>query len=238
MNEYSCWKEWDEDDFGCPTIGDYVYFKKIFKLANVNIEGKRVLEIGFGNGQLMGLLKKLKPEKMVGVEQINLLVERATNHSFEAYHGKLTDIDELTNIEFDIIIAIDVLEHLEYGELVELFNWIKSHLSKSGTFISRFPEGSSALGLRNQNGDFTHKTSLTETKLDFLAKQSGLSVDMYFDDLIYSNYLSKMGILGSIIFKVLDIHTFIVRFFLKLIFYPITTSLKLTANSIVIIRNK
>lgn len=123
-----------------------------------------------------------------GVEAIPELINRASQEDFEVF----ASIDEVQK-KFDLIVAFDVIEHIETGELIFFLEKIKKCLNPNGAFIARTPNGSSPLGLANQHGDETHVNIFTESKMRFWANSSNLNLNHYCGDifLIYNGNILK-----------------------------------------------
>jgi len=225
--DYIKWKNWQEG-FGNFGPGASFYFDRIFNKPN-NLD---ILEVGFGNGELLTYLNK--KNRVIGVELNEQLVKHANAQGIKSFnsYNKVHDF-------FDIIIAFDVCEHMDYSELLVFFEWLSNHLNKNGVVYLRFPEGGSPFGLLNQNGDFTHKTSITQEKIRALCESSSLIIQRYFDDdLIPSNKLSRFGLIGKLIILSMQIYSKVFKTTLKIIFYPLFRKLNLATNSIVMIKNK
>ena len=125
-------------------------------LGDVNVNGKKVLEIGFGSGALMEYLRDGGAE-VFGVEIQSRLITEAERKGYAVS-------DNIKNFEgekFDIIIALDVLEHLAEENLRELLHSVNENMTVNGMFIARFPNCQSPAGLYNQFGDHTHLQMLS-----------------------------------------------------------------------------
>ena len=79
-------------------------------------------------------------------------------------------------MNFDLIVLLDVLEHIEACELFSFFELIKNKLSNSGIVIARFPNGDSPFSLENQNGDLTHTNYIGSYKIKSIAESMGLKI--------------------------------------------------------------
>jgi 2-polyprenyl-3-methyl-5-hydroxy-6-metoxy-1,4-benzoquinol methylase len=224
-SDYIKWKNWQER-FGNFGPGESFYFDRIFnKPKNLDI-----LEVGFGNGELLTYLNK--KNRVIGVELNEQLVKKANEQGIKSFNS-FTKVND----SFDIIVAFDVCEHMDYSELLVFFEWLSNHLNQNGVIYLRFPEGGSPFGLLNQNGDFTHKTSLTHEKIRALCESSSLKIQRYFDDdLIPSNKLSRLGFFGKLIILSMQKYSKAFKIIFKIIFYPLFGKTNLATNSIVIIK--
>lgn len=229
---YIEWKNWSKEEFGVVKPGSFFYFNQIFQ-KKVR-EKSTILEIGFGNGELLGFFKG-KGHHIIGVEIIDDLTGRARNAGCVAYTGAVWDIAELRPQEFDLIVAFDVLEHMTYEHLNMFFLWIRKHLKDQGKLYLKFPEGASPFGLANQNSDFTHMSCLTKAKIQALCETSDLQILSYTDDLLSSNKLCSFGLLGKLVLLMLQGYASVLKLVVKTLLFPLTTSLRLGTNSIAVI---
>jgi 2-polyprenyl-3-methyl-5-hydroxy-6-metoxy-1,4-benzoquinol methylase len=175
--DYAQWKSWDSAKFGQYSRLDAAYYRAEFAIGVA--AGKRVLEIGFGNGSALGWLKDAGAE-IHGVEANPTLVERAlkllgADRAFEALADSRLSAMSGT---FDHIIALDVLEHVPMDALPTMLSRIRELLAPAGQALFRFPNGDSPFGRVNQNGDPTHITILGGERITWFARRAGLEVQI------------------------------------------------------------
>jgi 2-polyprenyl-3-methyl-5-hydroxy-6-metoxy-1,4-benzoquinol methylase len=170
---YTQWKDWREEDFGKPGQAETRYFEAEIAARVPNCEQGALLEIGFGNGALLGWARK-RFYSVGGVEQSGLLVERARRAGFEA-HESIAAFP--ARPEYDVIVAMDVLEHLTPEQIDKLLQEIVLRLKPGGCFIARFPNGDSPFGRIVQNGDITHINAIGYIKMSYFAKRAGLDLE-------------------------------------------------------------
>jgi 2-polyprenyl-3-methyl-5-hydroxy-6-metoxy-1,4-benzoquinol methylase len=173
-NKYSSyleWKKWDGDKFGQSSDEERAYFRKLIALARP-LAGKEVCEVGFGNGALLAYMGAAG-YRIFGVELQEELVQRASSHGATA----VTTIEKFPDdLRFDLILLVDVIEHIDQPEIPGFLASIKARLKPDGRIIARFPNGDSPFGLKNQNGDVTHVTAIGSKKLGYFARRVGLDV--------------------------------------------------------------
>ncbi len=234
-DSYIGWKHWHAEQFATVAPGNRFYLDQVF--GRRSGKNGKVLEIGYGNGALLGYFRA-RGHEVVGVEINAPLVARANECGYLAYHGSVWAIAELQAQRFDLIVAFDVAEHMSYEELRTFFTWVQDHLNEGGELYLRFPEGASPFGLANQNGDFTHVTSLSLPKIEALCAGSRMELVSYSDDVLSSNILCALGPVGKLILLLLQGYAAALKGLLKLILYPLATSLRLGTNSIVVISTR
>lgn len=188
MQNYIEWKNWNIENFASASFEERLYFKKLIKKFELG-ENLEVLEIGFGNGAFLDFAESIG-WNISGVELNPSLVARAAQHGFNVYPS-LFEIPDIN--KYDLIIALDVIEHIEETQIPNFLKKTQDLLSSNGSLILRVPNGSSPLGLANQHGDITHVSVITEGKMNYFTKSIDLKIDYKGSDpyLIYNGKLLK-----------------------------------------------
>ena len=170
---YADYLDFKPDWLGEPAPGFAAYFAKIPLLADLPT-GSRVLEIGFGDGQLLRWCKTLG-HHVTGVEIVPALVSRAGEMGIDCLPGPL-DASSLGDQKFDVIVAFDVLEHMSFEEIAAFFENSKNNLTPRGQYLLRFPNGASPFAYAYQASDITHKSILSLGIMKQFATRTGLTV--------------------------------------------------------------
>lgn len=167
---YTQWKRWQ----GTFEVSerDARYFAA--ELRDILLHGRRVLEIGFGNGSFLAWARSRGAE-VCGLEINPEMLAAAARHGYVARNAPLADL-VAEDARFDLVVAFDVIEHWDTDELVANFCAIAALLTDTGCFVARFPNGHSPFGRVYQYGDFTHKSVISSYKIDYLAGIAGLDV--------------------------------------------------------------
>lgn len=186
---YAEWKRWD----GAFTTTDKEarYFAAEFD--GIALRGARVLEIGFGNG---GFLAWAKGEgaDVAGIELNADMREAARRNGYVAFDASLSELAAKES-GYDLVVAFDVIEHWDTGELVENFRLVRNLLADGGLFMSRFPNGQSPFGRVFQHGDFSHRSTLSTYKIEYLAAVTGLDIVHIANP---CRVPTRAGVLGSV----------------------------------------
>ncbi|MGN6313659.1 MAG: class I SAM-dependent methyltransferase [Rhodanobacteraceae bacterium] len=167
---YTEWKQWS--GAFAPRDKESRYFAA--ELRGIPLQGRRMLEIGFGNGGFLAW-SRAQGAQVSGIEINDSMLEAARAHGFEASKATLAELVERGE-QYDLIAAFDVLEHWGTQELLQNFGLIRRLLREGGVFLARFPNGQSPFGRVFQHGDFSHKSTLSSYKIEYLATASGMEV--------------------------------------------------------------
>src|SRR3989338_11293002 len=179
-------------------LGDLRYDFRNYNLNQLiasNVKGDSVLDIGCGNGFLLGLLSKSR--KVYGIEPNNDLIKLAKeiNPKLIVYKGFAEEIDKLITNKLDSVLMIDVLEHIE-NDIIQIQK-IHNHLNEDGQFIIVVPAYQFLYGKRDKNNGHYRRYS----KKDLIKKLSknGFKIKLirywnmlgFFPYLFYEKILKK-----------------------------------------------
>ncbi|HXS73116.1 MAG TPA: class I SAM-dependent methyltransferase [Rhodanobacteraceae bacterium] len=169
-SHYTEWKQWS----GAFAVGDKEARYFAAELRDIPLQGRRVLEIGFGNGVFLAWARA-QGARVSGIEINAAMLEAAHQHGFEAFKASLAELAGRGE-RYDVIAAFDVLEHWDAEELLRNFGLIQRLLRDDSIFVARFPNGQSPFGRVFQHGDLSHKSALSTWNVQYLAAANGLEV--------------------------------------------------------------
>lgn len=136
----------------------------------------KVLDIGCGMGFALLALREMGFTKLQGVERDE---GQAASCRLKNIDVTLTDntIELLKQRPryYDLIICLDVLEHIPVDIQIDFVQAICNSLQFGGQFICTVPNASSTLASRWRYIDWTHTISFTEHSLDFLLTTGGFA---------------------------------------------------------------
>jgi SAM-dependent methyltransferase len=167
---YVAFKGWDANPGG-ENCEDYAAL-----VALVDLNGPlNILEIGFGAGAFLDWARAAG-HRVVGIDILPDMVAAVRARGHEAYlpsesRGVLRDG------EFNLVMAIDVVEHLDEADLAGLMADARRVLKPGGRLVARFPNGESPFFGRFQHGDHTHKRPLTAMSLEQRVLPMGMRLE-------------------------------------------------------------
>lgn len=171
--QYDEWKGWREPfKF---TSEDAAYFSA--ELGGTSLSGLDIFEIGFGGGSFLGWARA------AGARVSGSEITPASCRAAEAEGVTLLPDDfERTGLgssTFDLIVAIDVFEHLDARAIAGKLSAIDHALRPGGRLLLRYPNGQSPFGLAHQHGDATHVSVLSCAKIEQYAARTSLVTERY-----------------------------------------------------------
>lgn len=192
----------------------YNYYKRIF--SNLLPEDKdiKILDVGCGFGLAIYSLKKMGYKHVKGIDISRQLVEVCHKNNLDV--ELVEDSTEWLNkhpCEFDVIIFLDVLEHIPPEKHLIFLKSIYKSLKQNGMIICTTPNANSTFSSRWIYNDWTHYTSFTEHSLDFILRNSGFK-DVQIKEVEFITkprypIILRKSVLHWILFK-------IIRFFRRL----------------------
>ena len=134
------------------------------------------LDIGCGGGEFLLFLSICGYKNLKGIDISPDQINRAEkiglkNVSTTDAFSFLMQSEE----EYDVISALNLLEHLKRDELFDLLKLSVSKLSKNGLLIGVVPNSKSIFSARVRYADLTHEISFTPESLYQLFHVAGLS---------------------------------------------------------------
>jgi 2-polyprenyl-3-methyl-5-hydroxy-6-metoxy-1,4-benzoquinol methylase len=143
----------------------------------------RIAELACGHGSLLYWLKNQGFACLTGVdsseEQIALAIQVGVPVHNEDVNGWLQRkrVDS-----FDVLLAIDLIEHLSKDEFMQFLKTTHHALAAAGRLILRYPNGDSPLVGLNLFNDITHVWTYTSNCLQTLAAMHGFAQALFVDE--------------------------------------------------------
>lgn len=138
-------------------------------------QGAAVLDLACGNGNLLYFFKERGYRNLHGVDVSAEQVAQARRVVSDVVQASFADYLTNRDATFDLIVAMDVVEHLRKDEVLELFDACRRALRPGGRLIVQTPNGESPWGNAVRYGDFTHEICLTPGSISWLLSLTGFT---------------------------------------------------------------
>lgn len=136
----------------------------------------KILDIGCGMGHFLYYLYTQNYTDFIGIDiskqQIEFikrdilaceeLAESFKKNSKNVYHANAFTFLKQLESEYDLIVANDLIEHIEKNEILQLLGLIRNNLKENGIFIAKTPNMGNPFNLRLRYIDFTHEIGYDE----------------------------------------------------------------------------
>ncbi len=180
---------------------EYAYYRsKFLPLISGYNTNASILDLGCGQGLLMEFLIKSGYTNLQGVdiseEQIAIAKESGLSVTVADAFAFLNG-----SKKFDIIFALDFVEHFHKDELIRLTESMYKHISPGGCLVIRTPNGNGIYANKIIYGDLTHLTIFNHSSLTQLLSIVGFDkIDFYETGPIPKNL---KGVSGFILWKII-----------------------------------
>ncbi len=144
----------------------------------------RIVDLGCGDGILLHFLARAGYHNTVGLEMSPEQIARA--HRLGLHQVQQGDIqrflDDTPDASVDVVLLMDVLEHLTRGELFSTLDGVLRVLRPGGECLAHLPNADGIFGMRIRYGDFTHEQAFTERSARQVFRAIGFREVRCFED--------------------------------------------------------
>ncbi len=146
--------------------------------------GIRLVDLGCGYGRLLLGLKSMGYTNCMGIDESEsqLSVSRQLGLDRLVLDDVQTFLRATPDQSFDVVTAIDLLEHLERSELMTTLDQILRILRPNGRLVVHLPNAEGIFGNRIRYDDMTHEMAFTKTSLRQVLAACGFSSLRCFED--------------------------------------------------------
>ncbi len=133
-----------------------------------------IADLGCGSGEALFALQRLGYSSLTGVDVSREQVELASSAlGLEIELGEAGAFLDRHPAGFDLLLALDVLEHLDKDEALEFLDKCWNGLRPGGALIIQTPNAASPLGMTVRYGDYTHEIAFTPDSLRWVLEVVG-----------------------------------------------------------------
>lgn len=148
----------------------YDYFLRQWLPHDKNAQ---ILDVACGGGRLLHFFKEKGYVNLTGVDISPEQVSLSKQVVDQVYEKNILDFLETTNQKFDLIVGLDIIEHLYKAEVFGFLDLCYSRLNNGGRLILATPNADSPFFNSVRYGDFTHENAFTPNALNWVARISG-----------------------------------------------------------------
>jgi 2-polyprenyl-3-methyl-5-hydroxy-6-metoxy-1,4-benzoquinol methylase len=133
----------------------------------------RVADVACGGGYLLFYLAHLGYTNLVGVdisaEQVATAQALKQNVEYEDAIAFL----QRNSVSFDLVLALDIIEHLTKHEVMSFFNAAHGALRPAGRLVVQTPNCASPFGVGQRYADFSHEVGFTPNSMAWMLRLHG-----------------------------------------------------------------
>jgi 2-polyprenyl-3-methyl-5-hydroxy-6-metoxy-1,4-benzoquinol methylase len=199
-----------------PTVDDDAMRKVIFKSFRRTLDpwlpvskSVKILDIACGEGALLSFLKQEGYVNLSGFDlsSENVQICQRLGLLFVTKFDAL-DLNDWPDSDYDLIFALDILEHIPKEEAAQFLINIRAKLNLEGRVIVQTPNMGSVLGLFHRYSDLSHEFCLSEKSARTLFMLAGFS-ESKIDICPTWNATTYMGYLREIYLRLLHLLVFL-----------------------------
>lgn len=171
------------------------YLRRLIRHHVPGRQDVRILDLGCGQGTLVYFLRAAGYRMAEGVDVSPEQVEAARRLGIDGIEQKdaFTKLAESPDGSYDVVFAMDVVEHLRKSELLLFADEIYRVLRSGGRWIAHMPNAGALFGSRSRYADWTHEQSFTPESIAQVLHTAGFDRSMAFEDQPVVHGLASAG---------------------------------------------
>jgi 2-polyprenyl-3-methyl-5-hydroxy-6-metoxy-1,4-benzoquinol methylase len=135
-----------------------------------------ILDIGCGQGDMVALVRSYGWTEVVGVDISEEQVSAAAARGVPGVvHGDLFEHARVHPGTYDVVLAVDVVEHFDRDQALGVFESLRAMLKPGGCVIIQTPNGASPFSGRIFWSDVTHGMQYTNRSLAQICDAAGFA---------------------------------------------------------------
>jgi len=165
------------------TARDHPYLQRLIARHVPPDRDLRIADLGCGHGTLVFCLRAAGYRNVAGVDVSREQVDVARQLGIEGIaEGSLQAFLEARRGALDVVILMDVLEHLTKQEIFDMLAAVRAALRPGGRVIIHAPNGEGLHGMHILYGDFTHEVCLTPQSARQILRATGFDDVASYED--------------------------------------------------------
>lgn len=191
-------------------IANKAYSIQYLPILKPYSKNAHILELGCGRGIFLDFLRQNGYKNIFGIDISEEQIEIAKSKNLDIEDINIEDYLDKNVEKYDLIFAIDLIEHFSKEELIPLFDGIYKNLNNGGTFIFHTPNGLGPNANKIIYGDLTHLTIFTPNTATQLLKLVGFNEISYLETEPYARNIN--GTIRFILWKLIKFGINMIRF--------------------------
>lgn len=169
--------------FSTSSKQEYPYFKRLISKHLPKDRDIVVADCACGNGGLLFCLQRAGYRNSIGVDASREQVQLANDRGIaNVLFGDLREFLKKKFAQFDVVFLMDVLEHFQREELIEVLDFVHAAIRPNGLLIAHVPNAEGISGMRVRYGDLTHELCFTRKSIRQVLSVCGFNNVVCFED--------------------------------------------------------
>ncbi len=163
---------------------DNPYYEKLIARFLPPKKDIAIVDLACGHGRLIHSLKKSGYRNVLGVDisQEQVAVAHRLGLTEVECNSVSQFVLQASEESFDVAFLMDILEHLEPYETMELLDNLHRIIRKNGILVIHVPNGEGIFGMKVRYGDFTHRGAFTPESIRQILMACGFEVKSCLED--------------------------------------------------------
>jgi len=161
---------------------DYeIYKRRYLPMLREYSKDSKIIEVGCGNGYVMQFFREQGFTNLYGIDISVEQIKEARGKGLNADVKNIFEFFRTNKEKYDVVLALDFVEHFSKDELPALFSGLNNLLNKDGVLIIHTPNGEGFFPGRIIYGDLTHLTIFNPTSLLQILLNTGFKEIKFFE---------------------------------------------------------
>jgi len=179
------------------------YGRYILNLAFPPDKNIKILDLACGIGGYLKVIHDNGYTNITGVDTSEEEIDFAYKNGLTSLirNDIFSFLENSSAMEFDIVLALDIIEHFEQEEVLQFMSEANRVLKPQGKLIIHTPNAEAIFGSKIRYADFTHEVAFTQNSIKQVCTFAGFKTVTSYEDrpLLYS----FLGFLRRIVWEVL-----------------------------------
>ena len=165
-------------------IPRYPYYEKLIESHFPKNKQINIIDLACGDGVLVHHLREKGYYNSKGIDISKEQIDKAHRLGVQSVHQEdIFDFIKRTPKEsYDIVVLMDILEHLEPEEVLKISDGLYNILRPKGKAFFHTPNASGIFGMSIRYGDFTHSNAFTAKSIKQVLSTSGFRSSITLED--------------------------------------------------------
>jgi 2-polyprenyl-3-methyl-5-hydroxy-6-metoxy-1,4-benzoquinol methylase len=161
---------------------DYqIFSRRYIPLLKEFKRDAKIIELGCGSGYMLQFLKQHGFNNLYGIDISEEQIEKACQKGLNVEAKNVFNFFNENKEKYDIVFALDFVEHFHKNELLDLFTSINETMNNNGILIIHTPNGDGLFPRNHIYGDLTHLTIFNPNSLTQLLILTGFNEIKFYE---------------------------------------------------------
>lgn len=159
------------------------YVNFIIKRCGIKERSAAILDLGCGLGGFLKCFFDAGYNNIIGIDASEESVQIAKSFGYDfVNHGDVFDFLKEDGNKYDVILALDIIEHFTHEQVIDFLFLINAKLNTGGKLVLHTPNAEGIFGSKIRYADITHELSFTQNSISQIGLYCGYKNIESFED--------------------------------------------------------